>query len=213
MVANNGSFIKWYPFRCAAHLKMLCDHAIEAMSSYGKYSRGDMSGQQRGLAVDYEAMPGIVARQVLRHFGVRDVSDAWLTKMAEESGFYSKARQGAKKSLEFSGDSEDKENRAPKGLKEAAEKLLGDSFATLTKLSKESLMEVGLPDDVKEALKEDTEKAWALLSELPSSALLISAEQSQSGSRTRSLESASFASTHNSQFFEVRGSWFLAHPM
>jgi hypothetical protein len=185
---------------------MLCDHAIEAMMTYGKYSHGAMSGKQRGLAVDYDSMPGVVAKQVLKHFGVKDVSDAWLTKMAEESGFYSKARKGTKKSIEFSGDSEDKENRAPKDLRDAADKLLSDSFASLTQLSKESLTEIGLPSDVKEALNENTEKAWELLSELPNNAQLISAESIEKlslGNKTRNLELTSFASSHSSQFFEV----------
>lgn len=188
---------------------MLCDYAIDAMSTHGKFIGGARSGVQRGLAVDYDSMPGVVARQVLRHFGVQDVNDAWLAKMAEESGFYSKSRQGATKSLEFSGDSEDKENRAPKGLRSAAEKLLGDSFSSLTKLSTESLLAVGLSEDVKVALREDPEKAWVLLSELPTSSaqnsMSSAAGSSKVAAAARNLELISFASTHNSQPFEV--SW------
>ncbi len=68
--------------RCAAHLRMLCEHALSAYEKFGQYSDGivrrhseseaSYSGQQRGLLVDYEALHEKLGYKTLKKEFYRD---------------------------------------------------------------------------------------------------------------------------------------------
>lgn len=64
---------------CAAHLNMLCTSALKAYEEYGVYN----DSSQRGFLVNYESLPGSVARLLLPSFGV-DPSEHWLSKMVSQ---------------------------------------------------------------------------------------------------------------------------------
>ena len=120
---------------CAAHLNMLCTHALSAYERYGVMTDGAGAVHQRGMLVNYDALPGIVARAVLPMFGVAPHA-AWLAKMAVESQHYSKGRGNTKI---FSGDSQDKDERATKPIVKFATSILMPSYEKLVTLSEESL--------------------------------------------------------------------------
>ena len=57
---------------CAAHLNMLCSSALRAYEQYGTFN----DTTQRGFLVNYESLPGSVARVLLPSFGV-EPSEFW----------------------------------------------------------------------------------------------------------------------------------------
>jgi hypothetical protein len=116
---------------CAAHLNMLCNSALKAYESYGTYN----DSQQRGFLVNYDSLPGSVARLLLPSFGV-EPSDHWLSKMAEESMSYSKGRGISKL---FFGDSKDKDDRATAAIQQYSTAILLPTFEKLSLISSKGL--------------------------------------------------------------------------
>jgi hypothetical protein len=114
---------------CAAHLRMLCSHAVEAYRTYGR--RGS---QQRGVLVHYESLPAGVPVLLLKLFGVTP-SSHWLLRIAEESAYYSKAR---KATTIFQSDSKDKDSRASSKLKLWASRVLEPLYVQMSLLAVEA---------------------------------------------------------------------------
>mmetsp|Transcript_15280 Transcript_15280/g.23007 ORF Transcript_15280/g.23007 Transcript_15280/m.23007 type:complete len:862 (+) Transcript_15280:57-2642(+) len=132
---------------CAAHLNMLCEHAVEAYEKYGVYDEASLRansqavqdgviragraqvevGAQRGILIDYQSLPGIIPRVVLPLFGV-EPSDQWVQNMITESQEYSKGRGKGPKSGTFKGDSADKEKHATDAIEQWAEKILAPTY-------------------------------------------------------------------------------------
>jgi hypothetical protein len=121
---------------CAAHLNMLCNSALHAYEKYGVRTDSAGTVTQRGLLVNYEALPGIVPRAILPMFGV-DPYAGWLTKMEQESKQYSKGRGGNTKI--FKGDSQDKDERATRAIQKYAKAILEPTYTKLLTASEESL--------------------------------------------------------------------------
>lgn len=156
---------------CAAHLKMLCQNAINAFKLYGKkQSPGTDNDIQKGALVDYEGLPAAVPKIILPLFGT-DVSPKWLIRMEEESNFYSKAR---KKDRTFEGDSEDKEKRATDEIKLWANRLLDPIYREMSEIAVEAASNV-VPNEVNQlppadiidtegaVLVKDGKKLWSSL--------------------------------------------------
>lgn len=149
---------------CAAHLNMLCSHALAAYEKYGVATDAQGSVRQRGMLVNYDALPGIVARAVLPMFGVAPHA-AWLTKMALESQHYSKGRGSSKI---FSGDSQDKDERATKAIVKYASSILLPAYDKLVALSEESLRAAAPKEFALLTPAADGEgKDWKVLSKVP----------------------------------------------
>jgi len=149
---------------CAAHLNMLCQHALQVHATYHIPKETDdvpvlraqayaafatynataiattasrrgraaspaaLRGRQRGLIVNYAALPGAVAALLLPAWGVRP-SARWRQRMDEVSQQYSKARGGAEEGAKgattkkashvpFRNDTADKEANAPPALRQ-----------------------------------------------------------------------------------------------
>ena len=110
---------------------MLCTSALAAYEQYGFYN----DSQQRGFLVDYESLPGSIARVLLPSFGV-EPSDHWLSKMAVESKSYSKGKGYSKL---FFGDSEDKDQRATQEISKFSNSILQPTFEKMTAVSTNGL--------------------------------------------------------------------------
>jgi hypothetical protein len=126
--------------RCASHLNVLCESALNTYEKYSTYNKADDSKnkvKQRGVLVNYDSIPGIIPKIVLPLFKV-DLTDKWLTKMIDESSQYSKSRV-QKSAGEFLGDSEDKDERATEGIVTWAEKILQPSYELMDQAAKEGL--------------------------------------------------------------------------
>jgi len=119
---------------CAAHLSMLCSHALQA---YEEFNATD-SNSPRALLINYESLPGIVPRGLLPHFHV-PVSKAWIKKMEVESKHYSKSRSS--KFRLFVSDSKDKDSRATNEIQTYANSLLQPTFEKLNAIAVESLFQ------------------------------------------------------------------------
>jgi hypothetical protein len=113
---------------------MLCNHALDAMKTFGKFD----SGRQRGMLIDYDGLPGVIPRVALPLFGVKEVPGEWIRSMETETKFYSKSRKGKQNS--FSGDSEDKDKRATDEIRAAAEAILVPTFEKMTQYAKKSVL-------------------------------------------------------------------------
>jgi hypothetical protein len=146
---------------------MLCEHALEAYTHHGTAST-DGSTRQRGMIVNYDSLPGIVPKALLPMFGV-DVTAAWVEKMSNESGKYSKARSDSR---DFTGDSEDKDKRATEAISKWSNILLSPSYEKLARLSDESVKRV----------MENNERAARLGNMRPASGGVDSGSGSGSGS-------------------------------
>jgi hypothetical protein len=83
------------------------------------------------MLINYDALPGIVPRALLPLFGL-DASSEWLERMIEEASVYSKARSNSR---EFTGDSEEKEEKASDELARWAAIILGPSFDKMINIS------------------------------------------------------------------------------
>lgn len=116
---------------CAAHLNMLCSHALDAYDKYSviKKSNGDVI--QRGFLINYESLPGIVPSVLLPLFGIT-TTPHWLSKMAVESTQYSKGRKSGAKV--FTGDSADKEERATHNIQKYAKEILQPNFDRMNEI-------------------------------------------------------------------------------
>ncbi len=116
--------------RCAAHLNMLCNKAINA---YLKYNTAKSANRQRGLLINYESMPGVIPKLVVPYLFRTNLNSNWLSKMQAESKHYSKSR-GSRFRL-FFGDSKDKDERATKEIQTYAEKILTPTYQLLNQYS------------------------------------------------------------------------------
>lgn len=119
---------------------MLCVIALENYEKFGKYPSANHAvegrGQQRGLLINYDSLPGYVPRVLLPHFSVNPVPEYWLDQIAAEAAFYSKGRKMERK---FHGDSEDKESRSTSEIRKYASSILNASYVKLNELAFESL--------------------------------------------------------------------------
>ena len=142
--------------RCAARLKMLCGSALRAYAKHGVFTptatttananASNFVGEgpvtvQRGLLINYEALPGVVPRALLPMFGVKP-SPIWLAKMAQVTTFYSKGRKA--KAGVFAGDSEQKDKGSNEAIQTYAKLLLSDSFSQLETALEEGLTRLGV---------------------------------------------------------------------
>lgn len=116
---------------CAAHLNMLCTSAIRAYEEYGAYN----DTQQRGFLINYESLPGSVARLLLPSFGI-DPSEQWLNKMAIESKSYSKGKGQPKL---FLSDSNDKDERATELILKYSDIILQPTYQKMIDISTNKL--------------------------------------------------------------------------
>ena len=153
---------------------MLCNSAIRNLEKYG--TRLDPSTQQlvqRGVLINYDALPGYVPQILLPHFGIDPVPPAWLQKIEDESNFYSKSR--GVKSRTFQSDSADKDSRSTAAIKEYAEKILMPTYKTLEEKAVQSLKSAA-PALVDGVLKKNAvaleDFDWKLLSPIPSASEL-----------------------------------------
>ena len=110
--------------RCAAHLGMLCNHALRAYQTYNSTVMPDGTLRQRAFFVNYESLPGIIPQVVLPMFGI-EASSSWLQRMDAESHKYSK---GKSKSRTFLGDTEEKNRRATKEIEQFGNAILLPSY-------------------------------------------------------------------------------------
>lgn len=156
---------------CAAHLNMLCNHAINAYNEFGLYELkiGEEKQRQRGMLVNYESLPGLVARVLLPMFNVEQ-STRWLAKMIVESGQYSK---GHGKTKTFTADSEDKDERATHNIQKYSELLLLPTFKIMIEKSLESINRASpieyntLINSVSEDSSDINSKNWKILNIFP----------------------------------------------
>ena len=121
---------------CAAHLRMLCESALESYNKFGVTATEEGHVKQRGIMINYESLPGIIPRVILPLFGTEPTA-AWLHKMRQESKQYSKGRSSG--SRLFKGDSEDKETHATTAIARFAKNILDPSYEKLMAISEESL--------------------------------------------------------------------------
>lgn len=153
--------------RCAAHLSMLCNHAIQ---NYQKYNtKIDAAGNtvQRALLIHYDSLPGIIPRVFVPMCGSKP-SATWVRKMIGESSFYSKGRGRRDK---FVGDSQDKEQRSTEAIKQYAKSILEPPTAKLNTYFMDSLSRTA--PDLYDAFSESKTKGttppdWNLLKSFPS---------------------------------------------
>ena len=148
---------------CAAHLNMLCSSAVRAYESYGRYND---TGTQRGFLVNYDSLPGSIARLLLPSFGI-EPSEYWLTRMAVESKQYSKSRGAVP--LPFTGDSEDKEERATAGIQKFAKLILDPTYDVMEKISADGLKELSPSLYTRMLVRRENgmEISWQMLKDVP----------------------------------------------
>lgn len=199
--------------RCAAHLAMLCEHAIEANRLYdhygddaitadqrrrkegfiraGRLAYGVQRGGKRGMLVNYESLPGLLVDVLLKLFGVEG-SLTWTINMQREAMAYSKSNaRNILKAGKFSEDSKWKETHATAAVIEWANKMLGPSYKTMLNITEQSLiaMNYEIPRDKGGTVD------WGAMKTI------------QSGGNTahrNDLPFNPFQSSHNSTPFEVR---------
>lgn len=145
---------------CAAHLNMLCSSALRAYQQFNVYP----DGKQRGLLINYESLPGVVARVLLPMFGISP-NEKWLEKMKIESTHYSKARGGMSKL--FFGDSEDKEQRATHDIQKFSKIILEPTYVELMKYSLQGFLNASPKEMSKVTIKGDVDIGWNVLKEFP----------------------------------------------
>jgi hypothetical protein len=139
---------------------MLCTHALQAYEKHGLYGPiSGLEGRQRGLLVDYDSLPGIVANTLLPMFGVKP-SSKWVNKMTLETSFYSK---GHGREIKFSGDSADKEQRATESIQKFSHDILDPTYSKLTASFIDGIQRLNpeLLDTV--AINADGSRRWSAL--------------------------------------------------
>lgn len=112
---------------CAAHLNMLCQFAIDAYDKYSTMVDGSGNTVQRGMLVNYDSLPGFMPKTILPLFHSLP-DNMWLRKIEEESRQYSKSRGPSRG---FSGDSQDKDERATENIQLYANKILMPTYELL----------------------------------------------------------------------------------
>lgn len=156
---------------CAAHLRMLCESALDSYDKYGVTASEEGHVKQRGIMINYESLPGIIPRVVLPLFGAEPTA-AWLQKMSKESQQYSKGRTSG--SRIFTGDSKDKETHATTTIARFAKNILDPSYERLVKISEESLRAIRPVEFQNMVLSEEEgdgplhKRNWKYLSKIPS---------------------------------------------
>ena len=172
---------------CAAHLNMLCEHAIEAYESFGSYQSHPQ--KTRGLFLDYKYLPGGVPNIILPHFGIANLDKTWLRTMEQESQQYSKSskrNQARGKSGDFKEDSNDKEERSTASIREWANKILEPNYRKMSALTLAAMEDLGI------------NASSAALKVIPGSKGLGGSQK-----RLLSYEYEAFRGTHNSSRYEV----------
>lgn len=123
---------------------------------------------QRGLLINYDSLPGYVAKVMLPHFGVNPLPQHWLQKMKEEADYYSKGRGGERA---FTSDSADKDNRATERIKLYANKILEPTYEVLNAKAMDSLEKIApaLHREVLSSMQlhETQLPPWSKLKEIP----------------------------------------------
>ena len=142
---------------------MLCSSAVRAYKAFGRYND---TGTQRGFLVNYDSLPGSIARLLLPSFGI-EPSEYWLTRMAVESKQYSKSRGAVP--LPFTGDSEDKEERATAGIQKFAKLILDPTYDVMEKISSDSLKELSPTLFTRMSVRRESgmEISWQMLKDVP----------------------------------------------
>ena len=138
---------------------MLCSNAIRAYDSFGRFNG---TNQQRGFLVNYESLPGAVARLLLPSFGI-EPNEHWLTRMAAESKQYSKSRGTVAKL--FLGDSEDKEERATQGIQKVSKLILEPTFDQMEKISTDGLQAIS--PQLFSKMSVGGQMSWQMLKDVP----------------------------------------------
>ena len=160
---------------------MLCNHAIDAYTKYGKNS----SGKPRGLLVNYESLPGIIPRVVLPYLFSTEINARWLSKMETEAKHYSKSR-GTRFRL-FFGDSKDKDERATKEIQLYADKVLIPTYQKLNALSLEGFRAVA-SNLVDSNLISGNSYTWTALKEFPEKSTVESNKEAEMGQKIQSFD-------------------------
>ena len=158
---------------CAAHLNMLCLHALRAEKKFGRVLG---SGRRRGMLLPYESLPGSLALIVLPLFGVSEIDRDWREKMIKNSKLYSKARVSGNYALggrKFLGDSEEKNNAASKDVKNWAMKIMEPTYQYMRNRSIVALWELVKTDIIvnndvdTNILKSNRLLDWSNIKKLP----------------------------------------------
>lgn len=144
---------------------------------------------QRALLIHYDSLPGIIPKVFLPMCGSIP-SATWVRKMIVESSFYSKGRGRRDK---FTGDSQDKEQRATEAIQQYAKSILEPPTVKLNTYFMDSLNLTApdLYDAFSQSKNKGTTSAdWILLKSfpaLPDGRSLISRPTSTLSSRISSL--------------------------
>jgi len=108
---------------CAAHLASLCESALE-----------ELRKTTTGKAVEYDGLVDkLISGIIPNHFGIEMTSDA-RQRILDVSKIYSK-NKGPRKS-QWEEDSEQKEDRASKGIRDASTLFMTKSYTELQKFTK-----------------------------------------------------------------------------
>jgi hypothetical protein len=195
---------------CAAHLNMLCEHALDALEEFGRYESDP--ARSRGLLLDYKFLPGAVPNVLLPHFGLAEApSSSLLTRMAKESVQYSKSgsRHPGKVKAKtvkgvFIGDSEDKEKRSTDAIDEWAQRLMAATYEKMGALSLPAIASLSRGADL------------AAVSVIPGSeSVAAGAGEGEGGDEAvvglPSYAYEPFRNTHNSSRYEVYFFRFSLH--
>ena len=191
---------------CAAHLNMLCEHALDALEEFGRYESDP--ARCRGLLLDYKFLPGAVPNVLLPHFGLAEApSSSLLTRMAKESAQYSKSSSRNVKRGKagiFTGDSEDKEKRSTGAIDEWAQRLMAATYEKMGALSLPAIASLSRGADL------------AAVSVIPGSeSVAAGAGEGEGGDEAvvglPSYAYEPFRNTHNSSRYEVYFYRFSLH--
>jgi hypothetical protein len=184
---NNAPNEAW----CAVHLNMLCNNAL---SNYN-------SNNNKGLIINYEALPGIIPRIVYPFFKIKP-SFIFLKKSIDESLFYSKGRA----EIPFKGDIIDKENRATENIKKYSNELLLDSYNKLEKISLSSIKSLSIKDYelINNNFNNNEKINWSKLSEFEAPNYSKELHSNIDGyTENDYIPWSPFSNTHDSKPFEV----------
>jgi len=111
--------------KCACHLSLLCDAAVEAISR----SNGV------GIGVNYQSITNTLINTIFPDHFKLEMTEERKERIIEVSGHYSKGKSASRgksfQGKEWKEDSERKEERASPAIKEASELFLSSSYAIL----------------------------------------------------------------------------------
>lgn len=121
---------------------MLCNAALNTYTAHGLYPS---TGNQRGMLVNYDSLPGAVPKALLPLFGISQISPEWIAHMLRVSTKYSKARSTGSS---FTGDSRQKNARATVEMRRYAAAIMQPTYASLLNYTKEALATVLSPEEL-----------------------------------------------------------------